>query len=137
MTKPILPTADMPLELIHTETGQRWPIDALMDNQTGKWQKVFSLQLCRMLNLVGDEKTRVVTFLIKRKDYMNFVTVTVREIAEEVKVSTKTVARVMKTLQNHNFIHKVRNGKYQFSPHVMRHGSRNIGAAVITMYDET
>lgn len=131
-----LPAKDTVLELINPETGERWPIDAMFDPKEGRWEKVFAKNLARMLDLVGDEKMKVVTYLIRHKDYLNVVNSTIREIAEETGVSTKTVNRVLKTLQSQNYLQKVRNGKYVFSPHVMRHGKASIGAAVITLYDK-
>lgn len=124
------------LILVNKNTGQEYNLDIMYDPKTGHWEKVFANNLANMLNMMGDEKTRVIAHLIKKKDYLNIVNATMREIADDVKVSTKTVNRVMKKLQQENFIHKVRNGRWRFSPHIIRHGKSSIGAAVIKLYDE-
>ena len=132
----ILPNEEE-LILVNRNTGQEYEIDVLYDPKAGHWEKVFANQLGNMLKLVGDEKIRVVAYLIKKKDYLNVVSATIAEIAEDTKVSTKTVSRVLNQLRKADYLHKVRNGRWRFSPHIMRHGKSSIGAAVIKLYENT
>jgi len=125
------------LILVNRNTGQEYDLDILYDPKSSRWEKVFADNMAKMLNIVGDEKTRVIAYLIKNKDYLNVVNATLDEIATCTKVSTKTVSRVMTILRKADFIHKVRNGKWRFSPHVMCHGKASIGAAVVRLYDES
>jgi len=133
-------TAVLPNEeeliLVNRNTGEEYEIDILYDPKATRWEKVFATNLANMLQIVGDEKTQVISYLIKQKDYLNIVNATIDEIAEGANVSGKTVSRVLNVLRKANFLHKVRNGKWRFSPHVMRHGKASIGAAVIKLYDE-
>jgi DeoR/GlpR family transcriptional regulator of sugar metabolism len=66
----------------------------------------------------------------------NYVYMTISEIAAKSKVSTKTVNRTLKALEDKNFIIRVRNGKLMFSPHVMRRGETSQGLAVVTMWEQ-
>ena len=134
MTKKL--TTEEELILVNRNTGEEYELDILLDDRTSKWEKVFATQMANMLNIVGDEKTRVLAYLIKNKDGLNVIYATREEIAEGAGVSEKTVGRVMKLMRERNFIKKVRNSKWRFSPHIMRHGKASIGAAVIRMYDE-
>ena len=88
-----------------------------------------------MLDLVGDERTKVLAYIIKRKDPMNVIHASMREIAEGADVSEKTVGRVFRTLKSRDFIHKVSNGKWRLSPRVMVNGDTKRGLAVINYYD--
>jgi len=121
--------------LINNETGEVTDLDTMVDPKKMKWQKVWAKNLASMLEITGDEKTKVIAYLIKKKDYENRIMATMRTIAADVGVSTKTVNTTMKILQENNYLHKVQNGVWRFSPHVMNAGSHGLGMAVVTMYD--
>ena len=117
-------------------TGEITPLDVLFKPGQGKWERVYARALASMLEITGDEKTTVIAYLIKKKDYENRVIATMRNISEKTEVSLKTVNRTMQILQKNNYIHKVQNGVWRFSPHVMRTGVEGLGAAVVEMYDK-
>jgi DeoR/GlpR family transcriptional regulator of sugar metabolism len=61
---------------------------------------------------------------------------TLDELSAKAKVSRKTVTRTLKALEDKNFIHRIRNGKLMFSPHVLRRGDTSMGMAVVTMWEQ-
>lgn len=124
------------LILVNRNTGQEYELDILYDPKSARWEKVFATNLVNMLKLLGDEKIKVVAYLIKNKDYLNVVNCTMKEVADDTGVSTKTVSRVLSQLRKAGYLKKVRNSKWRFSPHIMRHGKASIGAAIIRLYDE-
>jgi len=121
--------------LIDNETGEISALDVIFDPKRMKWQRVYAKALASMLEITGDEKTTVIAYLIKHKDYENRVIATMRGISEDTGVSLKTVNRTLQILQKNNYIHKIQNGVWRFSPHVMVTGMGNLGAAVVQMYD--
>lgn len=121
--------------LINLDTGEVTEIDRV-DSSPGRWEKVWSKTLANMLDTTGDQQTKVIATLIRRRDMANFVNLTTEEIAEKAKVSRKTVTRTLKALEDKNFIHRIRNGKLMFSPHVMRRGETSQGLAVVTMWEQ-
>ena len=121
--------------LINTKTGEMTPIDRY-DTNPARWDKAWGKALASMLDAGGEDRARVIATLIRRKDMANFVHLTVAEIALKSKVSTKTVARTLKALEEKDFIHRIRNGKLMFSPHVMRRGETSQGLAVVTMWEQ-
>jgi DNA-binding IclR family transcriptional regulator len=66
----------------------------------------------------------------------NGVNTTMREISESTGVSMKTVSRVMKAMQDGDYLHKVRNGKWRLSPRIICNGDKRIGMATINYYDD-
>lgn len=88
-----------------------------------------------MLNCVGDEKMQVVAFLLRKKDTFNGINATMKEIAKGAGVSINTVSRTMKTLQDNDYLHKVRNGMWRLSPRIVCNGKHSIGMATINYYD--
>jgi DNA-binding transcriptional ArsR family regulator len=121
--------------LINLDTGEVTQIDRV-DTSPGRWEKVWSKTLANMLDAGGDHQCKVIATLIRRRDMANFVYMTIAEIAEKAKVSRKTVTRTLKALEDKNFIHRIRNGKLMFSPHVMRRGESSQGMAVVTMWEQ-
>ena len=124
------------LALINTKTGEIYEVDMLHDPKTAKWQKVYAKNLADMLEITGNGQTMVIAYLIKKKDWSNKITATMRVISKDTGISLKTVSRTMKILQDSNYLLKVSNGVWRFSPHVMCNGKASIGAAVIRYYDD-
>jgi hypothetical protein len=123
-------------EMVNKLTGEVRSLISFEDKmEKGRWEKVYAKSLCDMLDITGDEKTQVIAYMIKNKDYENRVMETVRSIAANTKVSAKTVNRTLLLLQKHNYLHKVRNGLWRFSPHVMVNGKSMVGAAVFRSWE--
>lgn len=121
--------------LINNVTGELVPVDRT-DTNPARWDKAWGKALANMLDAGGEDRARVIATLIRRKDMANYVHLTIAEIAEKSKVSAKTVTRTLKALEDKKFIHRIRNGKLMFSPHVMRRGETSQGLAVVTMWEK-
>jgi len=131
-----LPIKDNEFRLLNMHTGETTSLDIIeSSDRPERWDKVYTKQLARMLELVGDERMKVIAYLIKRKDQYNGVNTTTKEISESTGVSMATVNRVMKKMQDHDYLHKVRNGKWRLSPRIICNGQHNIGMATINYYD--
>lgn len=126
---------DNEFSLLNNVTGEVTPITTFYSGKKDMWEKVYAKSLADMLEISGDEKTRVIACLIKHKDSMNRVNETTASLAEKSGVSTKTVKRTLKILQDNNFIHRVRNGLWLFSPNIMVNGKSGYGAAVFRKWD--
>lgn len=116
--------------IINLETGEIEPIDVYVGT-SDTWERVYAKTLVDMLDIAGEVQTKIIAYMIKHKDYRNVVYGTIRKIAEETGSSTKTVQRTIKILLANNFIKKLQNGVYLFSPHVMRTGRDKAGQAII------
>lgn len=131
-----LPVQDHEFRLLDMQTGETHSLDLLeSSNKAERWDKVYTKQLARMLDVLGDEKMKVISFLLRKKDQYNGVSATMKEISEATGVSMKTVSRVMKKMQEHDYLHKVRNGKWRLSPRIICNGKHSIGMATINYYD--
>jgi len=118
------------------DTGEEIPFDQLVSSdKPDRWDKVYTKNLARMLDMMGDEKMRVISYLLRKKDSFNGISATMREIAEATEVSTNTVNKVMKAMQNGDYIQKVRGGKWRLSPRLICGGKNSIAMATINYYD--
>ena len=133
MTAPI---KELEFKLINTETGEEIAFDTIMSSdKPERWDKIYTKNLARMLDMIGDEKMRVISYLLRKKDGMNQVHATMREIAESTKVSTGTVNKVLKAMQAGDYIHKIRGGKWRLSPRLICGGKTSVAMATINYYD--
>lgn len=122
--------------IVDLKTGQVTKIPVYEAKKRERWDKVYAKTLADMLDLSSEPKTKVIAYLIRNKDYKNVCMATVRKIAEETGISTKTVQRTLKVLQDNNFIIRLQNGAVMFSPHVMRTGHNAGGMAVLRMWND-
>jgi DNA-binding HxlR family transcriptional regulator len=119
-------------QLIHRETGEVRDLITFEDtSKRERWDKVYARSLADVLNLVGDEKTKIIAYLIRSMDHQNRIVASMRSISQATEISTTTVNKTLQILQKHNYLHKVQNGVWRFSPHVMMRGNSKFGAAVI------
>lgn len=130
-----LPIKTPELAIINMDTGEIVPFDQLVVPGQQRWDKVYPKNLARMMDMFGDEKMKVVAHLIRKKDTMNMIAATMREIAESTGVSLTTVNKVLKIMQQKDFIRKLRGGKWILSPRVICGGKQSIGMATINYYD--
>ena len=131
-----LPIEIPEFKLLNMQTGETTDIDQLVSSDTPeRWDKVYTKNLARMLDVVGDERMKVISYLLRKKDTYNLVNSTMREIANNVKVSTNTVNKVLKAMQKGDYIHKVKGGKWRLSPRLVWGGKHAVAMATINYYD--
>lgn len=126
-------TQQSPWLLINRETGEQLDID-IMKTESSRWDKAWGKQIANMLDAGGEDRSRVIATLFRKKDSMNYVHLTVGEIAEKSNCSTKTVARTLKALEDKNFIVRLRQGRLMISPHIICRGDAAKGVAVVTLW---
>lgn len=123
-------------QLVNIRTGETRDLATFeVEGKSERWEKVYAKSLADLLEIGGDEKTRVIAYMVRVKDYQNRVAETIRSIADATGVSKNTVNKVVQILQDNNYLVKVRNGLWRFSPHVMVNGNATVGAAVIRYWN--
>ena len=107
------------------ETGEEVPFDILFEKiKPDGWQQAYARTLADYFEINGGSSTQVLVWMIKNKDPNNRIIGTVRSIAEAVGVTHPTVTEVLKKLREKNFIHRVQNGVYMLSPHILSYGGK-------------
>ncbi len=128
-------TLDDEYGIINFKTGEVEPIEVFI-GQSDKWEKVFAKTLVDLLNMTGEAQTKIIAYLIKNKDYKNVVMATMKKISDETGSSTRTVQRTISTMIEQNFLIKLQNGAYLFSPHIMRSGKNTVGMAIVRTWEK-
>ncbi len=118
-----MPRAAKPDELrvINMTTNEIYDLEPPYENGA-TWYKTTRAELVRAMKCLGDPRSAVLGELLRVMTYGNEIHSTVAEIAEELEISQKTVHRVLKNLETHSVIKRVRNGRLLMNPKVMRNG---------------
>lgn len=123
-------------QIIDMQTGIVEPIKVYEKNAGERWDKVWAKALADLLDLSGESRTKIIAYLIRKKDYKNVIMATIRRIAEDTGVSTKTVNRTLLQLEEANFIIRLQNGAIMFSPHIIQPGKSWQGVAVMRRWKQ-
>ena len=118
-------------QIIDMLTGITEPIKVYEKKAGERWDKVWARSLADLLDLSGESRTKIIAYLIRKKDYKNVIMATIRKIAEDTEVSTKTVNRTLLQLEEAKFIIRLQNGAIMFSPHIIQPGKSWQGVAVM------
>lgn len=129
-------TSDDRYQIIDMVTGEIEPIKVYEKKGTERWDKVWAQSLADLLDLSGESRTKIIAYLIRKKDGKNVILATIRRIAEETEVSTKTVNRTLLKLEEAKFIIRLQNGAIMFSPHIIQPGKSWQGVAVMRRWKQ-
>ena len=117
--------------IINMRTGNIEEIKVYEDPTSKRWDKVWAKTLAELLELTGESRTRIIAYLLRNKNYENVILATVRKIADDVGVSSKTVNKTLLQMQTAGFITRLHNGVIMFSPHIIQPGKSWRGVAVM------
>lgn len=126
-------------QYVDVETGE--VIDAVnmvktIDSDRG-FHKVWLYDLMDIITEIGSKKIQVVEYLLQNLNSSNnSISITIREIAMDLKISSKTVNETLLALIKANFIRRVRNGYYLVNPNVLIQGNPAKRQRVMLEYRE-
>lgn len=100
------------------------------------FSKVWIRNFVATLDLVGNQKTKLVYWIIDHLNKENQLIYTNRQLESETGISLKTVSITMKALQDANFLKKQSNGVYIINPDILFKGSKGARMNVLNQYSE-
>ncbi len=102
---------------------------------SGDFEIVYMSNLFLVLKELGNQKIKVLEFILKNKDSSNMLNMTNKEIAEKVGCSRPTVIDTIKVLQNNKLI--TRKGTvYMLYPSFFVKGNRRKEAYLLQKFEE-
>jgi len=122
--------------IVDLETGETQPIPVYDNSKGERWDKAWAKTLAELLELSGESRTKIIAYMLRNKDYKNVVIATVRKIADELEISTKTVHRTLLQMEKANFINRLQSGVIMFSPHICQPGQKYAGIAVMRRWSK-
>lgn len=112
--------------LCDQETGEVIVVDQITKRAYGSkaFVKVYLADILQMLGLLESKPLDVLCYIIDNTNLSNNIFLgTYKQIARDTGTSEPTIAKVMKKLQEGNYIKKIQNGAYFVSPSVMIKGN--------------
>ncbi|WP_144597657.1 MULTISPECIES: replication/maintenance protein RepL [Bacillus] len=126
-------------ELIDTETGEVIHVDQVTKRVYGtrNFWKMYLMDFLTVLGIIDNKQLDVFIYIAENTDQSNNLFIgTYRSISEDVGVGVSTVTRIMKKLQENNFIKKKQNGVYIVNPNIMMKGNDTKRQILLSYYEE-
>lgn len=120
---------------IDPETGESIACEVVsIEDRDFNFHKVWLGHIIQALDAVGNQKIKVITFLLDNMSKDNLIILSQREIAEKSNVSVAIVNQTVKALKEADFIVEVKRGLYQINPSAVFKGSHNGRLNVMYQY---
>lgn len=125
--------------LIDQETGEIIEVDQITKRSLGQKQfwKIYLLDFLQILGVLESKQVDVLIYILENTNSSNNTYIgTYRKTAEGSKVALETARKVIKKLQDNNFLTKIQNGVYQVSPLIMMKGNEQKKQMLLSYYLE-
>lgn len=126
-------------ELMDIETGELIHVDQITKRTYGTKQfwKMYLMDFLAILGIIDSKQLDVFIYIAENTNPTdNLFIGTYRSIADELSVGVSTVTRIMKKLQENNFIKKKQNGVYIVNPNIMMKGNDHKRQILLSYYQE-
>lgn len=121
------------------DTGELIEVDQITKRALGQKQfwKVYLIDFLQILGVLDSKQVDVLIYILENTEPSNNTYIgTFRKTADNSGVALETVRKVMKKLQDNNFIKRVQNGVYQVSPLIMMKGSEHKKQLLLNYFND-
>ena len=125
-------------ELIDRETGELVVVDQITKRVYGNknFWKCYLMDFLTVLGIVDSRQLDIFIYIVENTNQSNNMFIgTYKRIAADTGCSSKTIARIMKKLQDNNFVKKVQNGVWFVNPNILMKGSENKRQILLSYYE--
>ncbi|HFR4146224.1 MULTISPECIES: replication/maintenance protein RepL [Bacillus cereus group] len=126
-------------ELIDAETGEVIHVDQITKRVYGtkNFWKMYLMDFLTVLGIIDNKQLDIFIYIAENTNQSNNLFIgTYKQIAKDVGVSEPTIAKLMKKLQQNNFIKKKINGVYIVNPNIMMKGNDTKRQILLSYYEE-
>lgn len=125
--------------LVDQDTGEVVHVDQITKRVYGtkNFWKMYLMDFLSVLGIIDNKQLDVFIYIAENTNQSNNLFIgTYRSISEDVGVGLSTVTRIMKKLQENNFIKKKQNGVYLVNPNIMMKGNDTKRQILLSYYEE-
>ena len=125
-------------EVIDKETGElinRYNFE--IEERDANFHKIWLCHVAYALDLIGNQKIKILSYILENTNSDNIFVGTQRIIAEETETALDTVNITMKMLMDADIIQKKHAGAYFINPNVMFKGGTNKRMDIVYKYQDT
>lgn len=125
-------------ELIDTETGEQILVDQITKRVYGtkNFWKMYLMDFLTVLGIIDSKQLDVFIYIVENTNQSNNTFIgTYDKISKDANVSRQTIAKIMKKLQENNFIRKIQNGVWVVNPNILMKGNDTKRQILLSYYE--
>ena len=125
-------------ELMDTKTGELMHVDQITKMVYGSknFWKCYLMDFLTVLGIFDSKQVDVFIYIVENTNQSNNVFLgTYRKMAKDLHCSLDTVTRIMRKLQENNFVKKIQNGAYLVNPNILMKGNDNKRQILLSYYE--
>lgn len=125
-------------ELTDNETGEVMVVDQITKMVYGSknFWKCYLMDFLTVLGIIDSKQVDIFIYIVENTNQSNNVFLgTYKKIANDVGCSSATIAKIMKKLQDNNFIKKLQNGAWLVNPNILMKGNDTKRQILLSYYE--
>lgn len=125
-------------QLVDTETGEKILVDQITKRVYGtkNFWKMYLMDFLMVLGIIDSKQVDIFIYIVENTNSStNMFIGTYDKIANDVNVCRQTIAKIMKKLQDNNFIKKVQNGVWLVNPNILMKGNDTKRQILLSYYE--
>ena len=122
---------------IDADTGELVTVDQISKRVYGtkNFWKCYLMDFLTVLGIIDSKQLDIFIYIAENTNQSNNTFIgTYTKIAKDVEVSRPTIAKIMKKLQENNFIKKVQNGVWLVNPNILMKGNDTKRQILLSYY---
>lgn len=123
---------------IDADTGEQILVDQISKRIYGtkNFWKCYLVDFLTVLGIMDSKQLDIFVFIIENTNQSNNTFLgTYRHIAEQTGSSSRTIAKILKKLQENNFIKKIQNGAWLVNPNILMKGNDKKRQILLSYYE--
>lgn len=125
-------------ELVDVETGEQILVDQITKRVYGSkaFWKMYLMDFLMVLGIIDSKQVDIFIYIVENTNQSNNTFMgTYKKIAADVGCSEPTIAKIMRKLQDNNFIKKIQNGAWLVNPNVLMKGNDQKRQILLSYYE--
>lgn len=125
-------------EYMDMETGELIHVDQIAKRVYGTKQfwKVYLMDFLGVLGIIDNKQLDIFIYIAENTQQSNNLFIgTYKKISKDTGASSTTISKIMKKLQENNFIKRVQNGVWQVNPNILMKGNDSKRQILLSYYN--
>lgn len=125
-------------ELVDVETGEQIFVDQITKRVYGSkaFWKMYLMDFLMVLGIIDSKQVDIFIYIVENTNQSNNMFIgTYDKISADVGVCRQTIAKIMKKLQDNNFIKRVQNGAWLVNPNILMKGNDTKRQILLSYYE--
>lgn len=125
-------------ELVDRATGEIIWVDQITKRSYGtkNFWKCYLMDFLTVLGIIDSKQLDIFVYIVENTQPANNTFIgTYKKIAKDVGVSEPTIAKIMRKLQENNFIKKIQNGAWLVNPNILMKGNDTKRQILLSYYE--